>query len=487
VAGEKILIVDDEENIQHLCTEILSRQNYIPVAVGTPHRALDRVRDERFDLLLTDINMPEMDGLRLLQAVREIQHEMPAVIITGHGTLDKAIESLHLGAQGFLVKPFTHQELLQVIAEALERNRLLRENMRLKLLMPLFEISQNFLSETDPDNLVQQIAKVAQQETGSDGAMLMLRTESDLVLRAEAPAGVSGEQVRAFLRSQAQNVVRTTEPLVLLESANKNVDLAAEMGKSGLGSVIAMPLSSKGEALGVLALYKRTATVSYNQSDIELITILSGQAMVAIENARLFENLQRAHLESMKALAQAIEAKDHYTRGHCDRMVDYSLAIADHLGLSPEEKKQLSYAAALHDIGKIGVHEAILNKSGKLTESEYAAMKGHPAMGAEIVKGVEFLGPVVPMIYYHQERWDGKGYPDGLKGKGIPIGARIVAVLDTFDAMTSDRPYRKALPVEMAFAELRRCSGTQFDPEVVESLVKIFRELQEKPRSHSHP
>lgn len=477
MARQKILVVDDEENIQSLCREILSRQDYYTVTVGSAYLALDRIRKEPFDLLLTDINMPQMDGLRLLQAAMEIQRDITAVIITGHGTLDKAIKSLHLGAKGFLLKPFTHQELLQVIAEALERNRLFHENVKLRALMPLFEISQNLHSEIDQNALFNQVALVAQKETGSNGAFLMLRNGSKLELVAAAPAGEMDGKAYDFLSKQGEIALMGTDPLILGGSPPADPFLLNQMNRFGLGSIINVPLSVKGETFGVLILYKGTGNVSYNQADIELITILSGQAMIAIENARLFDSLQRAHFESMKALAQAIEAKDRYTRGHCDRMVEYALGVADRIGLSQEDKKNLGYAAALHDIGKIGVHETILNKSGKLTEEEYSKMKAHPVMGAEIVMGVEFLDPVVPMIYHHQERWDGRGYPEGLKEERIPIGARIIAVLDTFDAMTSDRPYRRALPAEVAFSELRRCAGTQFDPEVVESLITVIKEL----------
>ncbi|MFQ5780644.1 MAG: HD-GYP domain-containing protein, partial [Nitrospiria bacterium] len=184
----------------------------------------------------------------------------------------------------------------------------------------------------------------------------------------------------------------------------------------------------------------------------------------------------RSHFESVKVLAQAIEAKDLNTSGHCDRMVEYALAVADRLGLSQEEKRHLGYGAALHDIGKIGIHESILNKPGKLTEEEYEAMKAHPGIGAEIIKDIEFLSDVVPLIYSHQERYDGTGYPEGLAGEEIPVGARIIAVLDTFDAMTSNRPYRKALPIEAVFSELRRCRGTQFDPNIVDAFIAIIKE-----------
>jgi HD-GYP domain-containing protein (c-di-GMP phosphodiesterase class II) len=262
--------------------------------------------------------------------------------------------------------------------------------------------------------------------------------------------------------------------------------------EASLSSYISVPLTCQVKISAVINLFKKKGNDSFNQSDMELISILSGQAAIAIENAKLFTELEKSHFESMKALAQAIEAKDLYTRGHCDRMVDYALAIADRLGLSDEEKKHLGYGAALHDIGKIGVHEMILNKSGKLTEHEYELMKEHPRMGAEIIKGVDFLSPAAPIVYYHQERYDGKGYPEGLSGEDIPVGARIIAILDTFDAMTSDRPYRKALPMEVSFAELRRCAGTQFDPKIVETLIDIIKEDQMKkhdPEDHalSHP
>jgi HD-GYP domain-containing protein (c-di-GMP phosphodiesterase class II) len=156
--------------------------------------------------------------------------------------------------------------------------------------------------------------------------------------------------------------------------------------------------------------------------------------------------------------------------------VEYAMSIAEKLALTDGEKKALRYAAFLHDVGKIGIHEAILAKEGRLTEEEYRMMQSHPSLGADIIKGVEFLEPVVPLVYHHQERYDGKGYPAGLIGEAIPLGARIVAVLDTFDAMTSNRPYRKAMPLEKAIAELRRCAGTQFDPQVVEAFIAVLEE-----------
>lgn len=485
MAHEKILVVDDEANIRLLCSEILTRHEYLPTCVDSPHMALRAVEEESFDLLMTDISMPEMDGLQLLQSVREFQQDLPAIIITGHGRLDQAIHSLHLGAQAFIVKPFTQQELLQAIQETLEKNRLTKENLRLKLLMPLFEISQNLLLEVNPAALFEQIVNVASKETKSDQAILILRDGSNpLEIKAAfPPLDLHSEGVDLF-KKIGQKTIETMEAIIHVEGGEFDAECSRLLEQCGFSSLVSIPLSYQGKVPAVLSLFKRADNVSYSQSDIELISILSGQAAIAIENAKLFDQLERSHFESMKALAQAIEAKDLYTRGHCDRMVDYALAIADRLGLSPEEKKHLGYGAALHDIGKIGIHELILNKSGKLTDKEYEIMKAHPMLGAEIIKGVDFLSPVVPMIYYHQERYDGKGYPEGLSGEQIPIGARIIAILDTFDAMTSDRPYRKALPMEVAFAELRRCTGSQFDPTIVETLIKIIQEDQNRPHTH---
>lgn len=195
--------------------------------------------------------------------------------------------------------------------------------------------------------------------------------------------------------------------------------------------------------------------------------------MVNFLQAKQIE-LEETRFEAVMALAQAIEAKDLYTRGHSERTANYALQIADKLGLSDEEKGHIKYAAVLHDIGKIGIKGAILNKPGSLSEAEYEEIKTHPQKGVDIIRPVRFLAPVIPLILYHQERWDGKGYPEGLAGDKIPIGSRIISVLDARDAMTSDRPYRKALSREEAIRELKRCSGTQFDPKVVEVFLEII-------------
>ncbi|MBI3610015.1 MAG: response regulator [Nitrospirae bacterium] len=487
MTDETILIVDDEEHIRRLCSEILQRKSYQTVAVAGAQEAIEIARSQPFDLLLTDISMPGMDGLELLRAMKEIQKEIAVVIITGYGTMDNAVQALQLGAQGFVIKPFSQQELLQAVEDALEKHRLFRENLRLKLLVPLFEVGRTLLSELNLHSLLENFTRVVIKETRSDTAAVMLVDERTRVLQVESPFVSSvefpGGVWRRIKETVGRWVLERKTPLVLVRPSPLANELRFLLEEADLSALVAMPFVSKDRIIGVLILCKRTGNVSYNQSDLELTSILCGQATIAIENAKLFEvveaknrELEEFYFDTVNALAQAIEVKDVYTGGHGDRLVDLAIAIAERLGVPPAEKTWLKYAAALHDIGKIGVKETILTKPGKLTPEEYDEMKTHPAKGAEILKEVKFLAPVVPIVYHHQERYDGRGYPDGLSGDQIPIGSRIVAVLDAFDAMTTNRPYRKKLPFETAVNELRRHSGVQFDPEVVEAFIQVVAE-----------
>lgn len=191
---------------------------------------------------------------------------------------------------------------------------------------------------------------------------------------------------------------------------------------------------------------------------------------LAVVNA----NINELYTSTIQALATAIEAKDPYTKGHSERVTKYAVAIAREMGLSSEEVRQILYAAILHDIGKIGVSGDILRKPGALSEEERDFVKKHPEIGAGIISSIRVLKEIVPIVLYHHERFDGKGYPGGKKGEEIPLGARIIAVADAFDAMTSDRPYRPRMTVEQAREEIVRNAGTQFDPQVVEAFLRVL-------------
>ena len=216
-------------------------------------------------------------------------------------------------------------------------------------------------------------------------------------------------------------------------------------------------------------------TKQFSQADADLVKTFAIHAGTAMENARLFEEVQDAFVQTVTALANAVDARDTYTSGHSQRLADLATETAKLLDIQGEELEQVHWAALLHDIGKIGVPDGILRKPGRLTPEEEAIMRQHPEIGARIVQPVAKLASVAPIIRAHQEQYDGKGYPDGLRGKHIPPIARIISVVDAYVAMTDERIYRAALSHKDAVKELKRCSGTQFDPDVVDAFLKVIK------------
>jgi HD-GYP domain-containing protein (c-di-GMP phosphodiesterase class II) len=212
------------------------------------------------------------------------------------------------------------------------------------------------------------------------------------------------------------------------------------------------------------------------QAQLHLLSVIAAKVASMIENCRLYENLKSSYLEAIKALANAIEARDPYTRGHTDRVTILADLIAVRLGWSERKRAELKMGCTLHDIGKIGVPDAILNKPNLLTTEERSKMEVHPTLGAKILEGIDYLKPAIPYILYHHERYDGRGYPHGLAGEDIPIEGRLLAVIDTYDAIVTDRPYRKGAMPEKAITELQRYRGQQFDPEIVDTLVGAWEE-----------
>ena len=243
-----------------------------------------------------------------------------------------------------------------------------------------------------------------------------------------------------------------------------------------LRSAVSIPLIYKQEIIGILNIGEKLSGEDYSAQDLELLDTLGSESAIAISNANLYNSLEKNYLQTIQALAQAIEAKDRSTRGHSERVTKLAIEIARELNINRENIEILQYASILHDIGKIAVEEEILNKPGKLTEAEYERIKIHPVKGEEIIGPITFLDNVKPIIRHHHERFDGKGYPDQMKGNEIPLLARILSVADVFDALVSDRPYRVfRMSHEEALAEIQKCSGTQFDPEIVQTLTQMFQ------------
>jgi len=342
----------------------------------------------------------------------------------------------------------------------------------------LYEISNALSSTLNQDELLGLIVRNAMKSFDSQVVSLMLLDEEgQLAIRcAEGLSDdiVAGTRVRLG-EGIAGKVAATGQPLLLVDVIGMD-----DVGTANVKSALSVPLKVRDEVIGVLNVSK-TARYHFTEVDLKLCNNLASLATQAIEKARLYGEIKRSleemhasYLSTVKSLSMAIEAKDPYTQGHVDRVTKYGMAIA--MELDPEllDDDMFRFALVLHDVGKIAVPEDILTKAEALTRDEWEKMKIHPEAGARIISPVNFLAEAVKAVRYHQERFDGKGYPEGLRGEEIPLAARIIAVADAFDAMITDRPYRKAPGFDFAREEIVRHSGSQFDPQVVEAFLRAL-------------
>lgn len=370
------------------------------------------------------------------------------------------------------------------LAVAMENARLHeREQRKIKETVALLEITRAINSTLDLKDILQKVVRMSIDLCPAVLCCVYLLEDGrctigawygfieDALWKTERERGFElGELAREHLAS-----LFAGEPVIIsrLEAAFLLSDEV--LRDHGVDGVLLYPLKARERLSGLMALLLPPHKYGgMEKEELEVVAAIASQASMAIENASLYEDIERSYFSTVQALAKAIEVKDPYTHGHSERVTAYALMIAEAMRLDEMEKQKLKYAATLHDIGKIGIAGRVLNKPGALTEEEYSHVKTHPTLGDSIVEPVEFLQGPRPIILHHHERYDGRGYPDGLKGEDIPICARILSVADAFEAMRSDRPYRKALPLEEARQELIRNAGTQFDPKVVEVFLAIL-------------
>ncbi|MDP3014100.1 MAG: HD domain-containing phosphohydrolase, partial [Candidatus Subteraquimicrobiales bacterium] len=315
------------------------------------------------------------------------------------------------------------------------------------------------------------------QMFGADEGSIML-FDKDNLLHIKASHGLNEETVKKTKVKPGEGIagwVALNKKPVLVTDITRDPRFQRLKPRAELCAALSVPLIVKERVAGVLNL-SSICPAKFDHSDLRLLTTLASQIGVSIENAKLFKEMEEIYLDTVKAFIAAIEAKDPYTRGHSEQVAKYAVAIAKVMNLSEQEVEIIKSAALLHDIGKIGIHEDILNKPGSLTDEEYEMVKAHPFIAVQIISHIPRMKEVIPIIYHHHEHYNGNGYCCGLKGKGIPLGARILAVADAFDAMTSARPYRNAMGLSDVINELKRNANRQFDPQV----VKIFCKAIEK-------
>ncbi len=382
-----------------------------------------------------------------------------------------------------LLKGIHHQ-----ISIALEEARLFRQSIektielsnRVEMISVMHEIDKTLLSTLNRADMLGTTACMIERILHAENVSVCIvdRERSGFIFAAGAREYVEDDALVEFERTSATEVYANGRPQYLpnMQNIKELLPFEALLLSRGYLSVMRVPLMIKGEVNGVLSAASRHPS-AFTPADLSLFEGLSRQISVALENTKLVEDLEELFMSTIRVLSGAIDAKSPWTAGHSARVTHCAIKIGEAMGLKEEELKNLRLAGILHDIGKIGVSEEILDKPMKLSPEEVAVMRSHPVKSDQILRPIRQLKDVLPAIRHHHEHYDGAGYPDGLSGEEIPYMARILAVADTVDAMASDRPYRAGMPMDVIISELRRCSVSQFDADVVDASVKVKKDL----------
>jgi response regulator RpfG family c-di-GMP phosphodiesterase len=486
----RILVVDDEKVIREILTEFLTMEGYQVGAAEDGQKALDELALRPYDLIISDLKMPRMSGLQLLERLAADGVNVLTVIMTGFGTVETAIEAMKRGAYDYILKPFKVEEVIHVVQRALYQRRLQAENLRLREALTIYTVSEALATSMDLDHILDVILKAALRETSADAATLFLRDvktgryEERVKLLGDEAAPRRGLPTPAF----EALVHRFGKGQTVISHGDTTARFFADDAGADLVSFLSVPLQVAVDVIGVVNVYSFTPGKRFDEGQRKMLAVLGSRAAGAIDNARLYEDLRQRNDElrtanfSLEAMfqqtvagfAQALEENDLYTRGHSERVALYSELLGRGMTLPDDEIQRLVQAGVMHDIGKLGVRYDMLNKPGKLTADEVKIFRQHPEKGKRILEPVPCLHGLIDGCWCHHEWWDGGGYPRGLAGHDIPVVGRIVAVADAYDAMTSDRAYRRALPHDVAIGEIERCAGTQFDPELSEAFVKLI-------------
>jgi putative nucleotidyltransferase with HDIG domain len=495
----KILVVDDEATIRSLISQLLEQLGqYEVLTAESGQQALDLVQKNSFDCAFVDLMMPSPCGTELLDSILRQSPNTYLIIITGFPSMEVVIDTMRHGAVDFLPKPFGLDDIRLAVGRLLQKRQRIDRN-------------QTAIEEARQKGEVEKLNQALEKRSKEQAVLCTIADKlsqightSELCNRLVDLATEVGEaekswfavfdESRTHLMTIAERGVGT-QHLGSRVSVNRvggrfsvNLDDMAEFivpqGLAGsirvdtlqqCGELVAVPIDIRNQPFGVLWIASRKFHRSFGPEDQFPLRFMTERAALAIENIALYENLRENLLSTLHALVSAIEAKDSYTEQHSKRVTQLAIDIARVMGRTSEEIESLRLCGALHDIGKIGIDDRILNKPGKLTEEEFAIIKRHPVIGDRIVQHLGLTPQERAIVRNHHERWDGKGYPDGLEGKETPLLARILTVADVFDAMTSDRTYRNALSPEITLEVLQENRATQFDPEPLDALPGVLQ------------
>jgi response regulator RpfG family c-di-GMP phosphodiesterase len=478
-----ILVVDDEQVIREILADFLTLEGFNVRTAKDGGAALTELSRARFDLVLSDLKMPNMGGIELLEAISKHAPHVVTIIMTGFGTVETAIDAMKRGAYDYIMKPFKMEEVVHTVRRGLERKKLQAENLRLKEALSLYKVSEAIANSLSLDEVISTVIDAALDEVEADAVTVLLddgaggfferaRVISPSLQLDDFDLGqLSPDQLDACFRHERRLKVHGRAALQFFAEPPRGADIQ---------SLIVTRMTMSARTIGYMAVYSFTVGKQFDEGQRKLLRIVADRAAASIENAKLYEDLKATFRQTIRGLASAIDKMDRYTAGHSERVASYAQLLAQKLGLPEPQIEIVRQSALMHDIGKLGC-VLNLNKPGILTEREYEIFKRHPGYGKDILQPIDFLHPLIPGVQCHHERWDGNGYPLGLKGKDIPLIARIISVADVYDAMTSDRAYRKALPHEASVGEIRRCADSQFDPIITREFVEVIeRHRQEK-------
>lgn len=358
---------------------------------------------------------------------------------------------------------------------------------RIDELEKLLRVSMVLNSSLRLEDVLVMVLEQAMDTLQAEAGTLWLFTEDGTELLPLVAKGPKADALKGLRLKRkeglAGQVADSMEPVLVSDVTNdprwaKRFDDATGFVTR---SILCVPMINKNKSIGCLQLINKQGGQLFTERDLHLSMSLAGQSAVVIENSQLYSRLDLLLTSLIRTLSSALDARDPYTQGHSERVSKYSVAIANHMGIPAEELDNIEKIALLHDIGKIGVRDNVLLQQGPLNDEQWEMMKSHTTVGARILNSIEpksLVGDWMKGALYHQERYDGKGYPHGIAGDEIPLVARIIAVADTLDAMTTDRPYRKGRSFQEAYEEIRRCSGSQFDPEVVAAFEQAGETLR---------
>ncbi len=468
-----VLIVDDESEVLSVIQEMLEGENYRLFPAYSVEEARSILHRENINIVLTDLLLGDGSGADILEEAKKIHPDSLTIFMTGRPTIQNAIKLIKQGACDYLAKPFGLETLRMTLNKAREIIKLERENIHLKEMMSFYRVSEAMGMAIELDQLLKLILDTAIEEFEADKASIYFFHESDGRIELKASVDNTDDSIKNAACEHcffvSMKVIDRREPSLYNE---RDPDFAS--GEESIRSSICQPLMAKGKVLGALVVVRIKNAHYFTQGQLTGLGLLASKAAGAIENSTLYDDLKESYIATVQVLANAIEARDEYTRGHTERVFHLSEILAKELRWGEKQLGDLKMGGLLHDIGKIGVPDSILNKPGPLSPEEFEIMKKHPETGAHMVESIPFLKQAIPYILYHHERHDGTGYPRGLKGDDIPFPGRLLAVVDTLDAITSDRPYRGGRSLSEAIEEIKQNSGSQFHPEVVNACVRAY-------------